>query len=105
MTRHQLCIDIGESWRDIGEKLARDIFRGWWHFVKRGIILIQKFMIEAFVYDFSGAFLDFTDVDEHSGDRIASAAENKIGGAIASGAILRARLRTKCGQIFAVGPA
>ena len=88
-----------------GEKLPGDIFSRRRHFVKLGIVLIQKFVIKAIVHDFPRASLDFADVDEHSRDRIDLAAKNKIGGIIATGPVLCPCLLAKRGQVFAVGPA
>src|SRR2546428_8525787 len=61
-------------------------------------------MIEAFIDNFSRTFFDFTDVDEHSGDRIASPAKNKIGSVISTAAVARGGFRTKRRQVLAIGP-
>src|SRR5437879_9259369 len=61
-------------------------------------------MIEAFIDNFSRTFFDFTDVDEHSGDRIDSPAKNKIGSVISTAAVVCGGFRTKRGQVFAIGP-
>src|SRR6266404_9630257 len=61
-------------------------------------------MIEAFIDNFSRTFFDFTDVDEHSGDRIDSPAKNKIGSVISTAAVARGGFRTKRRQVFAIGP-
>src|SRR5260370_42568861 len=61
-------------------------------------------MIEAFIDNFSRTFFDFTDVDEHSGDRIDSPAENKIDSLISTAAVARGGFRAKRRQVFAIGP-
>src|SRR5260370_7625112 len=61
-------------------------------------------MIEAFIDNFSRTFFNFTDVDEHSGDRIDSPAKNKIGSVISTAAVARGGFRTKRRQVFAFGP-
>src|ERR1700693_1302689 len=105
MTRHQFCIDIGESWRHLGEKLSRNVLRGWRSFAKRRVVLVQKLVIELIVDYFASAPFDFADIDQHAGDRIDASAEDKVGDVISPGTVLRARLRAKRGQIFFVGPA
>ena len=105
MNRDQLRIDIGEKRRDIAEKLARDIFSGRRRFAKGRIVFVQKLVVELIVDDFTRTLFDFTDVDQHPRDRVNPAAENEIGNVIAAGAVVRARFRTKRGQVFVVGPA
>ncbi len=105
MTRNQFCIDIGKERRDIGKKLARDIFSCRRRVAKRRIVVGQKLVVELIVDHLAGAFFDFADVNQHSRDRIDSPAENKIGGIITTGAVARAGFGTKCGEVFVVGPA
>src|SRR5205814_6616809 len=95
----------GKQRGDVGEKLARNVFRGRSHFAKRRIVFVQKFVIKAIVDDLARAFFNFADVDEHSRDRIDLAAKNKIGGIISTRPVLCPCLRTKRDQVFAVGPA
>src|SRR5260370_13196335 len=61
-------------------------------------------MIEAFIDNFSRTFFDFTDVDEHSGDRIDWPAKKKIGSVVSTAAVARGGFRTKRRQVFAIGP-
>src|SRR5882724_5464505 len=80
---------------DIIEKLATNIL-GCWHLVPEGgVIFVQKAMIVAIVNDFTGAFLNFADVDQHSGSRIGLTAEYKISGIVASGAVTRGAFFTE----------
>src|SRR5437588_13037500 len=105
MTRHQLGIAIGKEWRDLGEKLARDIIGRRRGVAKRGIVFVKKLVVELIVDHFSSAFFDFTDVDEHSRNRIHPTTEDKIGDLIATGSVARAGFWTERREVFAVGPA
>src|SRR6266446_9147989 len=85
-------------------ELSRDILDGWRHITKRRIILIQKFVVEPLADNFSRAFLNLTDVDEHSGHGIDRPGKNEIGGVIAPGAVARLCLGAECDHVFAIGP-
>src|SRR2546421_10682689 len=90
MNRNQLCTDIIKQRRDVSEKLARDVFGGWGRFTKRRVVFVQKLMVELVVDHSASAFLDFADIDQHSGDGIDPTAENKISDVISSGPMPRA---------------
>src|SRR5213595_3043015 len=80
---------------DIIEKLPTNIL-GCRHLVPEGgVIFVQKAMVVAIVNDFTGAFLNFADVDQHSGSRIALTAEYKISDIVASGAVTRGTFFTE----------
>src|ERR1700693_5353170 len=108
MDRNQLCIHIGKQWRDIGEKLARNVLSGGRPRrggAKSGIVFIQKLVVEALVHDLAGAAFNFADVDEHAGDWIDPATENKVGDVVEAGAVLGATFIAECSDIFALAPA
>src|SRR5262249_2974369 len=104
MTGNQLCVAISEQRSYVVEKLARNVFSSWRPFAKGRIVFVQKFVIKLIVDDFAGAAFNFADVDQHPGDRIDPAAEDKIGDVIATGSVFRAALLAKRGDVFAFTP-
>src|SRR5438094_9962632 len=72
---------------DIIEKLPTNILGGRHLVPEGGVIFVQKAMVIAMVNDFTGAFLDFADVDQHSGSGIGLTAENKVGHIVTAGAV------------------
>src|ERR1700722_4944840 len=104
MTRDQFGIDVRKTRRYHSEKLPRDVFSRRRKITKRRIVFIQELVIELFVDDFARTFLDFTNVDQHSGDGIDPAAENEIRDVIATRAVMGCRFRTKCSQVFPLAP-
>src|SRR5438477_8472260 len=75
---------------DIIEKLPTNIL-GCRHLAPEGgVIVVQKAMVVAIVNDFTGAFLNLADVDQHSGGRIGLTGKNKVSDIVASGAVTRA---------------
>src|SRR5204863_1278059 len=80
---------------DIIEKLPTNIFRCGDLVSERGVIFVQKAMVVAIVNDFTGTFLDFADVNQHSGSGIGLTAEYKVGHIVAAGAVTRAAFFTK----------
>src|SRR5437667_8497131 len=89
---------------DILEKLPTNILRGRHFIPEGGVIFVQKTMVVAIVNDFTGAFLNFADVDQHSGGRIGLTGKNKVSDIVASGAVTRGAFFTEkpavlfCGQ-------
>src|SRR5438270_5259330 len=80
---------------DIFEKLPTNIL-GCRHLVpEREGIFVQKAMVVAIVNDFTGAFLNFADVDQHSGGRIGLTRKNKVGHIVATGAVRRSAFFTE----------
>src|SRR5438309_8370168 len=74
---------------DIFEKLPTNIL-GCRHLVpEREGIFVHKAMVVAIVNDFTGALLNFADVDQHSGGRIGLTRKNKVGHIVAAGAVTR----------------
>ena len=80
---------------DIIEKLPTNILGGRHPVPEGGVIFVQKAMVIAMVNDFTGAFLDFADVDQHSGSGIGLTAENKVGHIVAAGAVTRCAFFTE----------
>src|SRR5437660_9086009 len=80
---------------DIFEKLPTNIL-GCRHLVpEREGIFVQKAMVVAIVNDFTGAFLNLADVDQHSGGRIGLTGKNKVSHIVASGAVTRGAFFTE----------
>src|SRR5436190_4586371 len=80
---------------DIIDKLSANIL-GCRHLVaERGVVFVQKTMVVAIVNDFTGAFLNFADVDQHSSGGIGLTAENKVGHIVAAGAVTRGAFFTE----------
>src|SRR5437016_12495528 len=80
---------------DISEKLPTNVL-GCRHLVpERGVIFVQKAMVVAIANDFTGAFLNFADVDQHSGGRIGLTRKNKVGHIVAAGAVTRGAFFTE----------
>src|SRR5437016_5214789 len=74
---------------DIIEKLPTNIL-GCRHLVPEGgVIFVQKAMVIAIVNHFTGALLNFADVDQHSGGRVGLTGKDKIGNIVAAGAVTR----------------
>src|SRR6266550_2208815 len=83
---------------DIIEKLPTNIL-GCRHPVPEGgVIFVQKAMVVAIANDFTSAFLNLADVDQHSGGRIGLTGKNKVSHIVASGAVT-------CGAFFTEKPA
>src|SRR5438874_13427495 len=80
---------------DIIEKLPTNILGGRHLVPEGGVIFVQKAMVIAMVNDFTGTFLDFADVNQHSGSGIGLTAEYKVGHIVAAGAVTRATFFTK----------
>src|SRR6266513_5693616 len=80
---------------DIIEKLPTNILGGRHLVPEGGVIFVQKAMVVAIVNDFTGAFLDFADVDQHSGSGIGLTAEYKIRHIVATGAVRRGAFYTE----------
>src|SRR6266566_673285 len=89
---------------DIIEKLSANILGGRHLVAEGGVIFVQKTMVVAIVNDFTGAFLNLADVDQHSGGRIGLTGKNKVSDIVASGAVTRGAFFTEkpavlfCGQ-------
>ena len=61
-------------------------------------------MIETIAKNFSGALLNFADVDQHPSCWIDRTGEDEIGNVIAAAAIARIRFGAKHGQVFLLAP-
>jgi hypothetical protein len=93
------------------EKLPANIL-GCRHLVPEGgVIFVQKAMVVAIVNDFTSAFLNLADVDQHSGGGIGLTGKNKVSDIVASGAVTRGAFFTEkpavlfCGQFRYKQPA
>ena len=104
VNRDQFWIDIAEQWRDIVEKLPRDVLGRRRNISKRRIVFVQKFVIELIINDFAGPAFYFADVNQHSGDRVNAAAKNKIRDVIAAGSVFRPTFFPECRGVFLVAP-
>src|SRR5438552_15643764 len=80
---------------DIIEKLPTNIL-GCRHLVPEGrVIFVQKAMVVAIVNDLTSAFLNFADVDQHSGGGIRLTGKNKVGHIVATGPMTRGAFFTE----------
>src|SRR5882724_5751225 len=80
---------------DVIEKLPTNIL-GCRHLVPEGgVIFVQKAMVVAIVNDFTGALLDFADIDQHSGGRIRLTGKNKVSDIVTAGAVTRGAFFTE----------
>src|SRR6266853_1875063 len=80
---------------DIIEKLPTNILCCRHLLPEGGVILVQKAMVVAIVNDFTGAFLNFADIDQHSGGRIRLTGKNKVSYIVAAGAVTRGAFFTE----------
>src|SRR6266446_6140461 len=81
--------------RDIIEKLPTNIL-SCRHLVPEGrVIFVQKAVVVAVLNDLTGAFLDFADVDQHSGGGVGLTAEYKVGHIVAARAVARGAFFTE----------
>src|SRR6476661_4451992 len=85
---------------DILEKLPTNILRGRYLIPESRIIFVQKAMIVAIVNDLTSAFLNFTDVDQHSSGGIGLTAEYKVSHIVAAGAVKRGAFFTEKPAVF-----
>src|SRR5207253_2423417 len=80
---------------DIIEKLPTNILRCRYLVPERGVIFVQKTMVVVIVNDFTGPFLNFADVDQHSGGGIGLTAEYKVSDIVTAGAVTRGAFFTE----------
>src|SRR5207244_10774314 len=76
-------------------KFAANIPRCCYLVRERGVLFVQKTMVVVIVNDFTGPFLNFADVDQHSGGGIGLTAEYKVSDIVTAGAVTRGAFFTE----------
>src|SRR4051812_3994805 len=78
MTSDELRLPAGEFRGRLEEELPRNILRRWNRVGERGVVFVEKLVVEPIMQNPADALLNFADVHQHPGCRIYRTGEHKI---------------------------